>query len=258
MNFKKFFSKEFLTSTIRERLLHNTSFVLAIVGIILGVLLALNYAENLPRALTSALPYVELTDMEAKLEAEQSNLKNSISDVDEEITSLDQQIKGRQGGFKTLVDQADTLKSQAGLTDVSGEGIIITLDDSDSRAGNPNSIAHASDMRDLVDHLWANGASAISIKGDGSSDERIGPSTSIDCIVNTVLINGTKIVPPFEIRAIGNRKKLIDAINDRVALKEIYKRIDEEGLKFSIIDGVSQVNIPKFTGNFITDDVKIK
>lgn len=258
MNFKKFFSKEFISSTIRERLLHNTSFVLAVAGIVIGVLVALNYAERLPRALTSALPYVELSDMESKLESEQTSLKQSISNIDEQITALEQQAKNRQGGFKTLVDQADNLKKQAGLTEVSGEGIIITLNDSPSRAANPNSIAHASDMRDLVDHLWANGASAISIKGDGSTDERVGFSTSIDCIVNTVLINGTKIVPPFEIRAIGDRQRLVNAINDRVVLKEIYRRVDEEGLRFSLVDGVSQVTIPKFTGNFITEDVKIK
>lgn len=255
---KNFFSKEFLRSTIRERLMHNTSFVLAVVGVVIGVLLALNFAEKLPRALTSALPYVELTDMETKLEAEQTSLKNSISEVDVQITALDQQIRGRQGSFKTLVDQADALKIQAGLTGVSGEGIIIILADSESRSASPNSIAHASDMRDLVDLLWSRGATAISIKGDGSTDERIGPSTSIDCIVNTVLINGTKIVPPFEIRAIGNRENLITAINDKVALKDIYDRIDKEGLKFSIIDGVKQVTIPKFTSNFITEDVKVK
>jgi len=255
---KNIFKKEFLKVTIRERLLHNTSFVLAVIGIAIGVLLALNYAQRIPRALTSVLPYIELADVETKLEAQQTSLKNSISTVDEQITALDQQVRGRQGSFKVLVDQADMLKAKAGLTEVAGEGIIIVLDDSDARGANPNSIAHASDMRDLVDHLWNQGATAISIKGDGSTDERIGPSTSIDCIVNTVLINGTKIVPPFEIRAIGNRDKLIAAINDRVALKDIYDRMDKEGLKFSIIDGVNQVTIPKFTGNFITEDVKVK
>jgi uncharacterized protein YlxW (UPF0749 family) len=113
-------------------------------------------------------------------------------------------------------------------------------------------------MRDLVNYLWLKGAKAISIEGAGGKEERVGPMTSIDCIVNTVLINGTKIVPPFQIKAIGDRQVLNSAIGDKAALKQIYDRVDKEGLKFYVVDNINQIDIEQFTGIILTQHVTIK
>jgi uncharacterized protein YlxW (UPF0749 family) len=250
--------KKITREQTKEFIQKNTLYILALIGIGIGMILAIDYNDKLPRAISPAVPYLDLSDTEKKLESQQDTLKKSIAIVDEQNTKLEQDAKGKNYNFPDLVSQNDALKLQSGLTDINGEGVLIVLDDSVSRKASPNAIAHASDLRDLVDLLWARGATSISIKGDGSTDERIGPSTSIDCIVNTVLINGIKMVPPFEVRAIGKRDSLVAAINDRIALKDIYDRMDSEGLKFSLNDSVETVNIAKFTGNFITDHVKVK
>jgi uncharacterized protein YlxW (UPF0749 family) len=220
--------------------------------------LAWRYNDKLPRVIAPAVPYLSLEEMETVLEAKQTDLKQQISKINDQVSVLDGQVRNRQSGMKGLVDEADRLKTQAGLTEVSGAGVKVVLNDSDSGKNISNAIAHASDLRDLVNQLWANGAQAISIKGAGSLEERIGPTTSIECIVSTVLINGTKMVPPFEIEALGDPSKLKAAIQDKNALKSIYDRTEKEGLEFAIDDSIGEVSIPSFTGNIITEHVKVK
>lgn len=246
-----------ISEKTKEFLVKNASFILAVVGIALGVILALELNSDLPRIISPTVSFVALNDMESKLTGEQATLKKQISDTDSQIDQLSEQVKGKQSGLKGLVDEVESLKNQAGLTAVSGKGIGVILDDSDQRREASNSIAHASDMRDLVNYLWSNGAKAISIEGAGGAEERIGPTTSIDCIVNTVLVNNTKMVPPFTIKVLGDREKMISAINDRKALKSIYDRVAKEGLQFHVIDGVQTVDLPKFTGSLIIQNAKI-
>jgi len=248
----------FHSDKFRNIFIGNIALSLAVIGLGAGTFLAWRYNDSLPRVITPAVPYLSLQEMENTLEGEQKNLKQQISNIDYQTGILEDQVKTRQSGMKGLIDGADKLKAQAGLTKLSGPGIKITLNDSDSGQNVNNAIAHASDLRDLVNHLWQNGAQAISISGAGSLDERVGPTTSIDCIVSTVLINGTKTVPPFEIKVLGDRERLSSAVNNKEELKTIYDRVEKEGLEFSIDDSTQEVNIPSFTGNIITEHVKIK
>lgn len=250
--------KFFHSQKARDLFIRNASLFLAIAGIVIGVFLSTSYNEKIPRVITPGVPYLSLQDMVDKFDKEHAQLKDQISKIDEDISKLESQTKQKQVGLSGMVELSDQLKKDSGLIEESGDGIVILLDDADSKPYSTNSIAHASDMRDLVDYLWANLAQAISIKGAGDIEERIGPTTSIDCIVNTVLINGTKMVPPFQIKAVGERNNLMTAVNDRKALKQIYDRVESEGLKFYVIDGVDKITVPKFTGNIITEHVKIK
>ncbi|MCX6809608.1 MAG: DUF881 domain-containing protein [Candidatus Berkelbacteria bacterium] len=242
---------------IKESFINKPWIYLGVIGIVLGVVLGSQFSQKIPRIISPAVSYIALDEMQTNLESEQANLKKSLSSTDGKIDELNNQIEIKQSGKKDLINEVETLKRKAGLTDVSAPGISVLLDDSDDRKNNPNSIAHASDMRDLVNNLWINGATAISIEGAGHIEERVGPTTSIDCIVNTVLINGTKIVPPFKIKAIGNREKLISSINDQKALKLIYDRVSKEGLVFHIVDGETMITVPKFTGSLTFKNAKI-
>lgn len=250
--------KFFHSQKAKDLFIRNASLFLAIIGIVIGVFLSTRYNEKIPRVITPGVPYLSLQDMVDKFDKEHAELKDQISKTDEDISKLESQTKQKQVGLSGLVELSDKLKKDSGLIEESGDGIVILLDDTDSKSYTVNSIAHASDMRDLVDYLWAASAQAVSIAGAGDIEERVGPTTSIDCIVNTVLINGTKMVPPFQIKAIGDRDSLMTAINDRNVLKSIYDRVENEGLKFYVVDGVDKVTVSKFTGNIITQHVKIK
>ncbi len=102
-----------------------------------------------------------------------------------------------------------------GLTDVTGDGIIITLKDNNTAKVSNLSpldsielyIIHAGDLIEVVNALRNAGAEAISING-----QRVINSTAIYCAGNVVVVNGEKISSPIEIKAIGSPELLYGSL----------------------------------------------
>lgn len=229
-----------------------------IVGFALGLFFIAQYKTKLPRAVNPVSNFIALESIENQLELDQTGYKDKITSLQSSINKLQEDITGYQTNLKGKVDQVDKNKTLASFSAITGQGVSVLLDDAPSKKGNPNSIAHASDMRDLVNYLWKNGAKAISITGQGDKTERVGYATSIDCIVNTVLVNNTKLVPPFTIEALGDRNSLLTALYNKEALSSIYDRVKTEGLIFEINESKKIFTLPAYTGNANIKYVKIK
>ena len=92
-----------------------------------------------------------------------------------------------------------------GLTDVTGEGVIVTLKDNNTVTADSNIldpsmvIVHMPDILGVINELKNAGAEAISI-----NDQRVVSTTSLTCEGNIININGEKISSPFVIKAIGS------------------------------------------------------
>ena len=133
---------------------------------------------------------MEITKQENKkdiLEAEILLLKN-------EVKSLSQR-KDQKKLAKIAKFLADT--------EVSGKGIILKVSDNNSEFAavqDSNNIVHNTDLLKIVNFLWGQGASAISI-----NDERIVPNSHISCIGPTILVNKKRISSPFVIKAVGEK-----------------------------------------------------
>ncbi len=134
-----------------------------------------------------------------------------------------------------------------GNIDVSGKGIIITVEDNKNVTSESievldsisNYLIHDTDLLTLVNELKNAGAEAISI-----NDERIVNSTSITCDGNVVLINGNKVGSPFEIKAIGSQEALLGAIKRPGGFLEELERY---GL-VSSTKKQNNITINKYTG----------
>jgi len=246
-----------LINKIKNFVVNQSSIFWAVIGLVVGMIIAIEYSSRIPRIINPVISNIALDEMEAKLVNEQAALKEQQEALDSEITDLQSKLKNKQSGLTTSVNEVESLKEQAGLTARAGEGIEIILDDSDKNDENANAIAHASDLRDLIDFLWSRGAQAISIEASGGVEERVIFPTSIDCIVNTVLINNTKSSPPFKVKVIGNRDALLAAVNDHNNLKTIYDRVENSGLIFFITEN-TQINVAKYSGNLTLDHAKIQ
>lgn len=126
--------------------------------------------------------YEELENAEKNLEKER---KVSISNDD---TSVSKQ------------EELKKLNTYLGLTDVQGEGIIITIrDNTESKLGIADDIVHDGDLRDIVNELKNNRAEAISI-----NNQRVVPTTAINCAGTVIQVNNEIVGSPFVIKAIGN------------------------------------------------------
>ncbi|OGI22657.1 MAG: hypothetical protein A2287_08160 [Candidatus Melainabacteria bacterium RIFOXYA12_FULL_32_12] len=118
-----------------------------------------------------------------------------------------------------------------------GPGIVIKLSDSDKPLElyeNPNiGLIHNTDLLNLINDLWAAKAEAISL-----NNERITSRTGIRCVGPTILVNKTRIAPPFVIKAVGNPQELIKS-----AEKEHLPTFQVAGIKYSI-EKYNKLEIP--------------
>ncbi len=131
-----------------------------------------------------------------------------------------------------------------GLTDVSGEGVIVTLKDNpnvslDSTILDPSMvIVHFGDILGIVNELKNAGAEAISI-----NDQRVVSTTSITCEGNVINVNGEKISSPFVIKAIGSSIYMHSALTRPGGTIENLNQYIQASVKQS-----NNITIKKYTG----------
>ncbi len=145
--------------------------------------------------------------------------------------------------INSLTQQLNQMSALSGMKDVAGEGIIVTVDDSDmtvsENISTESMLIHDTDLRTIVNELSAAGAEAISING-----QRLIATTAIRCVGPVIQVNGVKVAAPFTIKAIGNAKYLESALNIKGGIVdgfEIY------GIKINI-SREKTITIPKYDG----------
>ncbi len=218
-------------------------YILIILGVGIGLLITTQWKTPQKRSVNPIGPFLALQQTDRDLINEQLTLKNDITMAQKNIDT-ETNLTKQDAASSQIAEQAQILKEKVGLTDKRGTGVVVTLDDSASGSGTADTISHAADLRDIVNVLWKNGAQAISI-----NNERIIFNSSIDCIVNTILINNTKTTPPYTISAIGDSRQLNNALRNTAYLPEIAKRVKSEGLIFTVRSKWI-LSIPAFNGSF--------
>jgi len=187
----------------------------------------------------------EIAKWKTKLEEAQKKYDETIEKKEEYETSIEDNVKSRDLLEKDLNDTQAIL----GLTDVIGNGIIITLEDNEKKS------IVADDLLELVNELRLAGAEAISI-----NDERVVLNTYLaDIDYKFIIINGQRISSPYIVKAIGNQNYLesgltakqygyIDNMTKALGKTVTLERIDNitinqyEGPRISLDNGSSEIN----------------
>ena len=161
----------------------------------------------------------------AALSERMDNLVSTITDLEQEIAAYEGMIEQYRTELETidLVHQTEAIQSyqedlktaqlRAGLTQVTGQGVEIIMDDHydgmrENPGGDPNQyIIHYDDLLSVISDLKSAGAEAVSI-----NDQRFVGTTELRCVGNVILVNTTRIAPPFIIQAIGNPTILWDTV----------------------------------------------
>ncbi|HEX5594439.1 MAG TPA: DUF881 domain-containing protein, partial [Micromonosporaceae bacterium] len=125
-------------------------------------------------------------------------------------------LAGSDAPVAAQQQRAAAIRQEAGFTALTGQGIIVELDDavqfSDSTrpedASNDDLVVHQSDVQAVVNALWAGGAEAMAIM-----DVRVLSTSAVRCVGNTLLLHGRVYSPPFKITAIGDPVALQRALD---------------------------------------------
>ena len=188
------------------------------------------------------------TMRESELRAELSNWKEKYEDVNtrnEEVNKTLQEYKNKEKSDNEtsalLQKELEQINIELGKTNVEGEGITITLKETQ----NNDTAITADDLLVIVNALKLAGAEAISI-----NEERIINTTDIVEINNSFIkVNGQRILAPYVIKAIGPQTYLESSL---LGSGGYVDELKSNGYEVSI-EKSSKVNINKYE-----DEIKVK
>lgn len=228
----------------RERLKH--AFVLLLPATLFGFLVAAQWQGQHERSSLAVRYNAPLTDAAFALQKEQNDLKVQLQDLRAQLDQIQSNAASQSGAASELEKRLNELKAQAGLTAVTGDGVVVQLDDSHTvAAGATNldqAICHSTDLTDILNTAWRGGAQAISVNA-----QRVVSSTSVYCVGSTIMVNGTLLSPPFNIAVIGPQNNVLGALDDPNQLRDIKARRDVQGLGFRVTRA-NAINVPAYDG----------
>lgn len=171
-----------------------------------------------------------------------------------QIVSLREQIEEKQKENESIakssnIETLQKLKEKIGLNNVSGAGILIHLDDSpnlsrESVETQAGGLIHASDLRDIVNLLRTAKPQAIAI-----NKQRIINTTPISAVGNSILVNSSKLAPPFQITAVGDPELMEQIIKNSSTISALIDRQKKSGIVFQA-ELVQEQTIPLYNSQF--------
>lgn len=219
-----------------------------IAGIFVGLLVTTQFRSAPP--VSSSYPLEEIEAQNELIKSytdEQGVLKSRIVSL---RSRIDEAIEQNQMITQNAnIEKLNELKRIIGLTDLSGDGFIVQLDDSpfidrENLAGEEGGYVYAADLRDMVNLLRANNVDGIAI-----NDQRIISTTSINSVGSTILVNNSKLSPPFSIKVVGDYESFVRRISEPSVLSDLQKRVRENGIQFEIKQS-PHVILPIYNGQF--------
>ncbi len=169
-----------------------------------------------------------------RAEAGQADLQRLRADVDR-LTAA----RGAQDAPVAAARAAgDRLAAQAGLTPMTGPGLVVTLDDAQRDPGSPlppgvtpdDLVVHQQDIQAVVNALWAGGAQGVAVM-----DQRLVSTSAVRCVGNTLILHGRVYSPPFVVSAVGDVAGMSRALSASPALATYRQWVDAVGLGYQVV-----------------------
>lgn len=221
----------------RSRSLLAVGFVL--IGFLVVTALRARPADPETR-LTTRYRLADLIESEKRTTAD---LRGRVEDLRRQVADLRAARAGLQRGADNREDEVRDASLAAGMVEMRGPGLRVTLDDSDnaeSPSGNVNDLViHSQDVQGVVNALWKAGAEAVSING-----QRLVGTSAVLCVGNTLLLNGTVHSPPYVVLAVG-------AARDRFEADRLVRRLRADAKTFELRFSITRddaLTVPAYKG----------
>jgi uncharacterized protein YlxW (UPF0749 family) len=171
--------------------------------------------------------------------------KRTIKQLRQQIDQVEQPLSSANVRLTLISQDLQQAKFLAGLTAVTGPGVVVTLNDSKKRFPDApdvqmNFMIHDTDINTVVNELKAGGAEAVSV-----NDERVVATTPIRCAGPTVFVNNTPQAPPYLIQAIGPPSTLETALKTPGGVYDQISNLDPAMIAVRTAD---KLMLPAYTG----------
>lgn len=208
--------------------------------LVFGIMLQLNTIKEAVSTVGQSMRENSLRDEVLKWKEKYDKKYDELQNADKELEKERQVSISTDSSSVEKQEKLKKLNTYLGLTDVIGEGVIITVQDNTSSIlGTSNDIVHDADLRALINEIKNHNAEAISING-----QRIVPSTAINCAGALTQVNNEAIGSPFVIKVIGDKNTLY---NNLLRPGSYLKLLENDGI-ITNIERSDEITIERYKG----------
>jgi uncharacterized protein YlxW (UPF0749 family) len=170
-------------------------------------------------------------------------LSEEVAKLREEKTKLEKALGSQTGSSKVLNDSLQEAKVLAGLTEIEGPGLVVTLRDSPKpvQGLGVDQALHDVDVLRVVNELWNAGAEAITV-----NNHRITGGSWFRCVGSVMHIDSIPVSSPIRIRAIGDAATLNGALNIPGGMLTELRSVDPAMVS---VETVKKMRLPAYTGS---------
>ena len=226
---------------------NNPKIVLALFSVIIGIFISVQMKSNVQLYVPVTIKSIQDTKVEInKIKNEIEELNKIEKEKIKEFETLENLSLGDENIVDVLNKDLKFNMGRSGYSDLEGPGIRITMYDNPSSQvvgfSVSDDIIHDVDILNILNDLRIAGAEAISI-----NDERVISSSEIKCGGPIIKLNQKSLGTPFIIRAIGDPKLLMAAVNAPGTYGDILKTVYKIGFEPQLED---KVLIKSYSGRF--------
>ncbi|MEU6312063.1 DUF881 domain-containing protein [Streptomyces sp. NPDC047014] len=218
-----------LPRTLKAKLGLAAGLVLAAMVVTLGA------AEARVAAPTLAKERQELIDRVERADDRAHALEGDIDRLRTDVAARQRAALKQHGG-----GEGELVSLLSGATEVRGPGVKLVVDDakgSSAAGGGPRESAGFSDtgrlrdrdMQKIVNGLWQAGAEAVSING-----QRLTELSAIRAAGDAILVDNRPLVPPYEVLAVGDKKRLGPAFQDSADGQYLHVLQESYGIRYTL------------------------
>ncbi|MFB7183146.1 DUF881 domain-containing protein [Streptomyces sp. NPDC056257] len=213
--------------------------------VITAMVVTLGAAEARIAAPVLAKERHELIDRVERADERADGLERDIDRLRTDVAARQRAALKQPGG-----GQGELVALLAGATEVRGPGIRLVVDDakgaSSGGGGKPRESSGFSDtgrlrdrdMQKIVNGLWQSGAEAVSING-----QRLTELSAIRAAGDAILVDNRPLVPPYEVLAVGDKKRLGTAFQDSADGQYLHVLQESYGIRYSL-SAADEVRLP--------------
>lgn len=216
--------------------------LVALVALAVGFVLAGQVRAQLLTPSNQVARYQALVRSVQDLEATNADERRQIANLRAQIDALESAAAARSASTQALQNRVDDLRAHAGLTALHGPGVEATLRDGvpgpDSGSGS-GYLVNFQDVQDVVNLLFADGAEAVAVSG-----RRITPQSAFSGSGGEIVIDqGPPLTSPVRVDAIGDRNRMVAALDDPNALQGVRAREVQFQLRLTY-EGLPDISVP--------------
>lgn len=199
----------------------------------------------------------DLPSLVAAASRDVASKAEQVSALQSQVDALNAAAAPGNASLAEITARMAALAPSAGTTAVRGATLEVSLDDAHRDAaslpkpyGPDDIVVHQQDVQGVVNALWAGGAEAMMIQ-----DQRVIATTAVQCVGNTLLLQGRVYSPPYVVTAIGDPTRMRAALDADPQVKIYREWVDAVGLGWDVTQKDS-VELPAYTGPVSLDAVR--